>query len=220
MARANTICVSVASIALFSIATCVYGQSVAPDQLPTVGSPRADYAGRGGPQAARSVVRVGCDTGTGTGFVHKSGWVITAAHVVRDCGGSIVVLTAGGQSVSVKAVRKDDLLDLAILSTEKTLEGVRPLLLSTSTNFLIGSRVSTWGYPAGYGSPMPLLSVGYLAGVSQVKSEFGLSPPQWIVNGAFNSGNSGGPVISIEDGLVIGVVSRKLAPPPGTWRLL
>jgi S1-C subfamily serine protease len=135
--------------------------------------------------------------------------VITAAHLAKDCGDSLVVVTAGGESVSAKTVRRDDLLDLAILSTEKTLHGVRSLLLSTSTNFLIGSRVSTWGYPSGYVSSMPLLSVGYLAGVDQVKS-----PPQWIVNGAFNLGNSGGPVISIEDGSVIGVVSSKLAPFP------
>jgi hypothetical protein len=35
---------------------------------------------------------------------------------------------------------------------------------------------------------------------------------QWIVNAAFNSGNSGGPLIHIETGHVIGVVSSKLAP--------
>jgi hypothetical protein len=133
---------------------------------------------------------------------------------VRACGDSLVVITAGGESVSVKAVRRNDLLDLAILSTDKKLEGTRPLSLSTSNNFFIGSRVSTWGFPSGYGGLMPLLSVGYLAGVDQVTSEFGLSPPQWIVNGAFNLGNSGGPVISIEDGSVIGVVSSKLAPIP------
>ena len=61
---------------------------------------------------------------------------------------------------------------------------------------------------------MPLLSVGYLSGVDQVKGEFGLSPPRWVVNGAFNSGNSGGPVISTEEASVIGIVSSKLAPIP------
>jgi hypothetical protein len=36
----------------------------------------------------------------------------------------------------------------------------------------------------------------------------------WVVNGAFNSGNSGGPVISLQDGSVIGVVKSKLGPIP------
>ena len=33
---------------------------------------------------------------------------------------------------------------------------------------------------------------------------------QWIINAAFNRGNSGGPLIHIETGEVIGVVSSKL----------
>jgi S1-C subfamily serine protease len=75
---------SVAAITFFSLAACTHSQSVTPGQLPTVESPRTDYAGRGGPQVATSVVRVVCKAGTGTGFVHKSGWVVTAAHVL--CG--------------------------------------------------------------------------------------------------------------------------------------
>jgi hypothetical protein len=35
-----------------------------------------------------------------------------------------------------------------------------------------------------------------------------------VVNAAFNGGNSGGPVVSLQDGSVIGVVSTKLAPEP------
>jgi len=148
----------------------------------------------------------------GTGFVHKSGGVITAAHVARDCGDSIDVLNAAGQRVPGIDVHRNDLLDLAILSIGKPLEGTRPLPLSMSTNFLMGSRVSTWGFPLGYDGSLPLLSVGHLAGVDQKKC----CPPQWVINGAFNVGNAGGPVLSSEDGSVIGVVSSKLAPfPPG-----
>ena len=35
---------------------------------------------------------------------------------------------------------------------------------------------------------------------------------RWCVNAASNSGNSGGPLLDIENGEVIGVVSSKLAP--------
>ncbi len=37
---------------------------------------------------------------------------------------------------------------------------------------------------------------------------------RWVINAAFNGGNSGGPLINVEDGTVIGVVSSKLAPIP------
>lgn len=216
MIRNNTLFTLIIAIAFITLASHAHGQPAVSDQLPTVSGLQPESAGKGGPQAAASVVRVIC-TGapsSGTGFVHKSGWVVTAAHVVRPCGDSVIVRTAGGQNVSVNAVRRDDLLDLAILSTDLKLEVSRVLPLSTSTTFAIGAQVSTWGFPAGYSGAIPLLSVGYLAGVDQVKSEYGLSPPLWVVNGAFNSGNSGGPVISTENASVIGIVSSKLAPIP------
>lgn len=219
MIRANTLCVLVVSVAFLLSIACAQGQAVTSDQLPTAGPPGTlgpDYAGQGGIQVAASVVRVGCNKSAGTGFVHKSGWIVTAAHVVLPCGDTARVQTANGQSFSVKAIRRDDLLDLAILSTELKIETGTALPLSSKTLFAIGSKVSTWGFPSGYSGYMPLLTVGYLAGVGPVKNEFGVTPPQWVVNGAFNLGNSGGPVISIEDGSVIGVVSSKLAViPPG-----
>jgi S1-C subfamily serine protease len=214
MVRVNTLLASVISIALLSMAVCAFGESAMSDQLLTAGSTNADSASRGGVQAAMSVVRVGCGISEGTGFVHKSGWIVTAAHVVRPCGSAFRVQTVSGQNLSVKEVKRDDLLDLAIVSTDPKPETGSTLPISAKTLFSLGSKVSTWGFPSGYNGHVPLLSVGYLAGAIPVKNEFGVSPPQWVVNGAFNLGNSGGPVISIEDGAVIGVVSSKLAPIP------
>jgi hypothetical protein len=76
----------------------------------------------------------------------------------------------------------------------------------------IGSQVSTWGFPSGYNGTRPMLSVGYLSGIDAVKSKKGKIVPRLVVNAAFNSGNSGGPLLHIEKGSVIGVVSSKLAP--------
>jgi hypothetical protein len=57
-----------------------------------------------------------------------------------------------------------------------------------------------------------MLSVGYLAGIDAARLANGNIIRQWIVNAAFNSGNSGGPLILIETGAVFGVVLSKLAP--------
>lgn len=58
----------------------------------------------------------------------------------------------------------------------------------------------------------PLLSVGYVAGIDSRKTKSGGTVNSWIINAAFNSGNSGGPLLNSKTGRVIGVVSSKLAP--------
>jgi S1-C subfamily serine protease len=74
--------------------------------------------------------------------------------------------------------------------------------------------VSTWGYPDGYHGFAPLLSSGYLAGVDRVNVSNQKSVARLVINAAFNLGNSGGPLLEIEKGTVIGVVSSKVAPLP------
>jgi len=78
----------------------------------------------------------------------------------------------------------------------------------------LGAQVSTWGYPGGYDGLLPLLSVGYFAGIQEFADPPRPNVRRWVINAAFNGGNSGGPVLSVEDGRVIGVVSSKLAPLP------
>ena len=87
-----------------------------------------------------------------------------------------------------------------------------PLEIASTNEFKIGTQVSTWGYPGGYFGLFPMLSVGYLAGIDAFQAKSGKIIKQWVVNAAFNGGNSGGPLIHIESGKVFGVVSSKLAP--------
>jgi hypothetical protein len=88
------------------------------------------------------------------------------------------------------------------------------LAISENDRRIIGSQVSTWGYPAGYNSLAPLLSSGYLSGKDVIKGPSGKPVTRIVVNAAFNSGNSGGPLVEIESNRVIGVVASKLAPLP------
>lgn len=185
-------------------------------RLPVSAPVDTDSAGKGGPTALSATVRVVCPTtdSGGTGFVHHSGRVITAEHVVRGADPSaIVVITSAGGQFNVTGVQTEADLDLALIETEKDL-GVPALPLSKTTTPSIGTQVSTWGFPAGYMGYAPILTVGYLSGIEQIKVESGAIVQRWVVNAAFNSGNSGGPVLHLEDGSVIGVVSSKLAPLP------
>lgn len=183
--------------------------------IPVAAPVDTDSAGKGGDKALQSVFRIISRElmATGTGFLHKSGNLITAEHVVRNTPSPIVVL-ADGRQFEATVLASDTDLDLAILAPKAALAMAlsgNPLPISTSNNFSIGTQVSTWGFPGGYGGPLPMLSVGVLSAVTAEKKSAGLIK-RWVVNAAFNSGNSGGPLLHIETGDVIGVVSSKLAP--------
>lgn len=162
----------------------------------------------------RSVVRISCSGwgSSGTGFLHKSGRVITAAHVVADCPDPTVI-GIENRPIKVRKIAKDPELDMALLTLETPL-AAEALPLGANDRLPIGLQVSTWGFPGGYGGAAPLLSVGYLSGVDYHKTKSGKSVREWVVNAAFNPGNSGGPLIDIATGEVIGVVSSKLSPMP------
>ncbi len=173
-----------------------------------------ESAGRGGTLAVGSVVRISCAGygPAGTGFLHRSGRVITAAHVVADCPGATVT-GIENRAVKVARVAADQERDLALLALEKPV-AAEALPLAADDSLPIGLQVSTWGFPTGYAGPAPLLSVGYLSGVDSRRTKSGRIVREWVVNAAFNTGNSGGPLIDIANGKVVGVVSSKLSPMP------
>ena len=74
---------------------------VSEHQVPVSAPVDTDSAGKGGPAAMSSVMRVVCPTtgSAGTGFLHRSGRIITAEHVIRGANASdiVVVTSAGGQ---------------------------------------------------------------------------------------------------------------------------
>jgi S1-C subfamily serine protease len=83
--------------------------------------------------------------------------------------------------------------------------------------------VTTWGYPFGYNGTSPLLSVGYVAGFREVPAEDGKgkATKHIIVNGAFNHGNSGGPLLVAQDNQVVGIVVLTFNFfPPGVKRII
>jgi S1-C subfamily serine protease len=171
-----------------------------------------DSAGRGGDVAIQSVFRVICQAtnSQGTGFLHKSGNIITAEHVVRGCAQPTIFL-ASGSMIFCNTLASDNERDISVLKPAVTITGT-PLSISSREDFTVGTQVSTWGFPGGYFGVSPMLSVGYLSGIDGIRTASGTVIRQWVVNAAFNSGNSGGPLLHIETGEVIGVVSSKLAP--------
>lgn len=157
--------------------------------------------------ALGTVLRVACpatDKG-GTAFLHKGGIFLTAEHVVAGCSDPLLVM-ADGNLVYSDVVGSDTHIDVAILKPRTPVQG-RALELSKLDDWHLGSQLSIWGFPGGYNGSRPMLSVGYVSGVHSDNGSRRL-----VVNAAFNSGNSGGPVVDVQTGEVIGIVSSKLAP--------
>jgi len=192
---------------------CIASDEQRNTSVPVATPINTDSAGKAREIALRSVVRVVCpkEAWAGTGFVHKTGKVITAEHVIHPCS-EILIFSSGGTPIEASAIAIDEDLDIALLVPKSPI-GEIGLPISTRTDFVVGAQVSTWGFPAGYTGREPLLSVGYLAGTTPIKrAANGSVIRQWVVNAAFNGGNSGGPLLDIETGEVMGVVASKLAP--------
>lgn len=181
-------------------------------QVPIATQWTLDAAGPTGRLAIESVLMVVCPTADskGTGFLLRNGWVLTNEHVIRGCRASdVIALSSFGQQVGFAELRVDAAVDLALIKPTRSLAGGLDLDLGKPPD--VGAAVTTWGFPLGYNGPAPLLSVGYLAGFANRLARSG-SPPHLVVNGAFNPGNSGGPLFRANSDAVIGVVVSKHAP--------
>jgi S1-C subfamily serine protease len=168
--------------------------------LPTAAPADTESASRGGLAALQSVARVICaeQNTAGTGFLHKSGKIITAAHVVKDCEKPTIVLS-NGVSVRSMVTALDPDLDFALITPYEPIR-TAPLILINRDSFNIGAQVSTWGFPMGYFGWRPMLSAGILSGQDAIRTEGGKIVAQFVVNAAFNSGKFWRPAHRHRDG--------------------
>ncbi len=138
----------------------------AANDIKVEGTVTTHLVGKTSPTALPSVLRINNlkSNTSGTGFVHKSGVVITAEHVVSPCEAKdISLILSSGQQVAIKSVIKDPKRDLAILHPTTTLN-VPTLVISQTLTLQIGDQVAAWGFPSGYRGLRALLTVGYLSG--------------------------------------------------------
>lgn len=161
----------------------------------------------------KSVVMIVCpkDQKKGTGFVIEGGRiVVTNAHVVESCGAKELITRSSVTTdpVQFTNVERDSTRDLVILCASKPLPF--SLKLNGSDSPPVETDVETWGYPLKYEELAPLLSRGYVAGYTATGPPGAVGTVKHlIINGAFNPGNSGGPLIDRSTGKVIGVVVAK-----------
>ncbi|WP_224569641.1 trypsin-like peptidase domain-containing protein [Mesorhizobium sp. ES1-4] len=139
---------------------------------------------------------------TGTGFfVSSEGYVITNAHVVRNCSTLSAAAFAVPQA-NAELVAKDTANDLALLK----IAGKAPTYAPLRSGVRVGEDIAAFGYPlhgllASAGN-FTAGNVSALAGVGDDSRYIQISAP-------VQPGNSGGPVLD-QYGNVVGVVVAKL----------
>jgi S1-C subfamily serine protease len=203
-------------IVLFLIASkgvCAFSQTLNPIQIPTSVDANLlmDAAGPEQRKSLGAIYLIACPgenntSSVGSGFLLNTGVMITNSHVVSTCTErTLFGIGTANKKVTFSKIIKDAERDLAILvPAEKLVNGLK---IAPADNPTPGVSVTTWGYPFFYNGASPLLSVGYVSGYREAKSENGLKTVKHIViNGAFNHGNSGGPLLIAHSNEVIGIV--------------
>ncbi|HEY6124727.1 MAG TPA: serine protease, partial [Steroidobacteraceae bacterium] len=140
---------------------------------------------------------------TGTAFyINKSGQMMTAAHVLRDC----VVLEAqkDGVTFPLKLSASSNLLDLAVVESSKPTDRALPLRIGQTIT--LGEGVTNVGYPLqGLLADSPNLTRGNVSARAGMKGSVGL----FQFSAPIQPGSSGGPVVS-DGGELLGVTVSSL----------
>jgi serine protease Do len=144
---------------------------------------------------------------TGSGFVvdAKRGWVVTNAHVSSHSPAHLSVTFRGGKALNATPIYVDPYLDLAVLQFDpKGAPKVRAeARLACDAMPPTGHPVGAFGHPWGY------QFTGTRGITSAITSRFG--PDMIQTDAPINSGNSGGALISLNTGAVVGVNTEKAA---------
>jgi hypothetical protein len=191
---------------VLSAQATVRAQQLNPDNISISAQPVLDAAGPKQRVAIKAVYLIVCekDNSAGTGFLIKAGVIVTNEHVVGNCTkDDLVAISPTNGKIHFTRLATDKDRDLALLKPSEDLNG--GLELARTNDPAPGTEVSTWGYPFIYNGTYPLLSIGYVAGYRQEEKPK-RNVHHLIINGAFNHGNSGGPLLVTRDNRVIGVV--------------
>lgn len=145
---------------------------------------------------------------SGTGFLidRKRGWVLTNAHVATRSPSTIKISFKGGQQIEAKRIHVDPLIDLAVLSVSSSQIPVSAIEASLACDNPPepGTPVFAYGHP---------WNMSYTATRGIVSGLAWFYPSQQIQTDAvINSGNSGGPLIDLTDGRVIGINTSTYKP--------
>ena len=144
---------------------------------------------------------------TGAGFlINKAkGWVLTNRHVAAEAPSSVNVRFKGGDYFAAEKFYLDPQIDLALVRIpgEAIPQNATEARLGCNEKPEMGNPVVVFGHPAGLNFTG---TRGIISGTTFVGGNESLQ-----TDAPLNSGNSGGPLISLKSGKVVGVSQAKIS---------
>jgi S1-C subfamily serine protease len=140
---------------------------------------------------------------TGTGFfITADGYFVTCHHVIAGST-AITLRNLKGETFAARVVAADRVNDLAILKAEGRF---RPLAVGASADVRRGAAIVTMGFPNVRQQGIePKVTDGIVNSFSGANND----PRVFQISAPVQTGNSGGPLVTM-DGNVVGVVASKL----------
>jgi len=155
---------------------------------------------------ARSTLLIECGTTRGSGFhFMQPECVVTNNHVVEGQtkhGDAVVASTDNGYQFQLELVGSSpsDEHDFAIFRTRTEVpEGRVVLKPKTVESFGIGTDLAFSGFP--HGIQDLLVQRAIVSGL--------IDEERFYIDGSVNGGNSGGPIVDLSDGSLIGIVTQR-----------
>jgi serine protease Do len=132
------------------------------------------------------------------------GWILTNAHVAGHSYGKISIAFVDGKAIPARRIYVDPDLDLALLAYDPGRLSRRTGVPTLDCNALppVGHPVGAFGHPWGF------RFTGTRGITSAVTTRLGANMLQ--TDAPINEGNSGGPLISLETGRVVGINTAKI----------
>ncbi len=124
-------------------------------------------------------------------------WAITNAHVAARSPARLRATLIDGQRVGARPVYVDPYVDIAVLELDGDISQLQEAELSCTDAPGVGHPVGAYGHPWGFDF------TGTQGVISGAATDWG--PTMIQMDTPINAGNSGGPLISLETGEVVGV---------------
>jgi S1-C subfamily serine protease len=143
--------------------------------------------------------------GHGAGFLvdRKRRWVMTNAHVASRSPSTLEVIAADGSRAAAHKVYVDPYIDFAIIEIDEDIPALKEAPLGCKQDPGTGHAVGAYGHPWG------LNFTGTQGVISGSTERWG--PTHLQTDAPINGGNSGGPLISLKTGDVIGINTSSIA---------
>lgn len=155
------------------------------------------------------------DTGgssMGAGFLidKERGWLLTNAHVATRSPSALTISFKDGQRIDAKRIHVDPLVDVAIVAVAPNAIPINAIEARLACDRLPQPGTSVFAY----GHPWDL---SFTASRGIVSGTTWFFPNLFIqTDAAIKSGNSGGPLIRLADGLVVGISTSTYQPAENT----